>query len=69
MQTYLGQHTMAVSPGPRASKKMSSAGSKKSSYEADELKLNAPEMLVDVGLSLAAVPTVAQPEGQMSPGE
>jgi hypothetical protein len=31
--------------------------------------LNAPEMLVDVGLGLAAAPTVAQPRGQISPGE
>ena len=56
----LGQHRMAVSPGSRADMKTSSNGTD---------GLNAPEVLVDIGLSLAAAPTVAQPEGQTSPGE
>jgi len=68
----LGQHTTAVSPGSRAARKMSSSGSTKSRSEpvgiASE-RLKAPEILVEVGLSLAAAPTVAQPEGQTSPGE
>lgn len=68
----LGQHTTAVSPGSRAARKTSSSGSKKPVLEPGGIAtdwLKAPEMLVDVGLGLAAAPTVAQPEGQKSPGE
>lgn len=68
----LGQHTTAVSPGSRAARKMSRYGSKKPRWESVGIAsdwLNAPEMMVDVGLSLAAAPTVAQPAGQTSPGE
>jgi hypothetical protein len=71
--TNLGQHITAVSPGSRAVMKISSPGSKKlGSLEPVGIAsdwLKAPEMLVDVGLSFVAAPTVAQPEGQKSPGD
>lgn len=68
----LGQHRMAVSPGSRAARKISSCGSTKTNSEPVGTAmdwLNAPEMLSDVGLGLAAPPTVAHPDGQISPGE
>jgi hypothetical protein len=67
----LGQHAMAVSLGSRASRKTSRYGGKNSEtlFGTSPDTLSAPEILVDVGLSLVAAPTVAQPEGQTRPGD
>lgn len=68
----LGQHATAVSLGSRVATTTSRNGSKKPGLLPDwnsPDRLKALEILVDVGLSFLAAPTVAQPEGQTSPGE
>jgi hypothetical protein len=70
----LGQHATAVSLGSRAERKASVQGSKKMGtlvwITADTLRLKAaPEIVVDVGLTLVAAPAVVQPAGHTSPGE
>jgi hypothetical protein len=67
---HLGQQTAAVSLGSRAAKIISRSGSKKALPVGNALEmLKAPEMLVDLGLILAAAPTVSQPEAQINTGE
>lgn len=62
---------MAVLLGSSAAKKTSRYGWKNAGERGRTTpdKLNAPEILVDVGLSLVAAPTVAQPDGHATPGD